>query len=192
MAMARLLRPNPATHKQNVRTLQMNLFAAASLGSLVILLALVGLSALPAWLKKNRLQKAADGRSAEAGLQSGPASPGRSTRQFDWEDALRQLLGGQPPSPVSPPRSIRSILRDNQPASISFSEEQRTASEPAITANLPERSDLFARSFNSPTAARRLRSREGARAVALVRDSHTVRQAMIAAVILDSPKGLEA
>lgn len=191
--MAWLLRPNPATPKQTVRTLQMNLFAAASLGSLVILLALVGLSALPAWLKKNRLQKAADGRSAEAGLQSGPASPGRSTRQFDWEDALRQLLGGQPPPLVSPPPPIRSAPRDDQQASVRFGKEPRTASETESTASLPERSsDLFARSFNSPTAARRLRSREGARAVALVRDSHTVRQAMIAAVILDSPKGLEA
>lgn len=83
-------------------------------------------------------------------------------------------------------------MDNNQPASIPFSEEQRAAPEPATTANLPERSDLLERSFNSPTAARRLHSREGVRAVALVRNAHTVRQAMIAAVILDSPKGFEA
>jgi hypothetical protein len=211
----------------------MNTFVAASLfDSPWVILVIVLVSALSQWLMKRRQRNQADERqdSDEPGPTAGGHEP--SQRQFDLQEALRQLLGGEPPVRAPQPWPTPPVRRDAQPAEVEeqFEREEtwihepqeghEAARPPAIPTTPPagaypalaqanlartevsERHKEGARRFvhldeqgRHPATVvetgRGSRSRAGARTVALLRDSRTVRQAFIASLVFAPSKGWE-
>ncbi len=206
-----------------------------SLDNPLVLLVLLLLGALTAWLTKKRQRKEAENwPGEEEGLP--PRPQGRSTSQPDWEEALRQLLGGEPPPQAPPPPPIPQLVRAGRASDVPSDEEHfqpewtgrdetrefgETASPrvnpitapPRRRPSLVQPSAFFAEANERPEVAARpfkrlgaplrppaavvitglgRRSSDGARAVALVRDARTVRQAFIASQVLSSPKALES
>lgn len=218
----------------------MNTLVAASLfDNSWVLLVIVLAGALSSWLMKRRQRNQADNRPDGDELSPSPRAQERSQRQLDLQEALRQLLGGEPPPQAPRPPPIPPVMRDAQPSEVWSDEEQfqpeqtwrdepqeayETARPPAIQTASPsrphpalaranatrieasERHEKAARrseQFNEQAdqvkhsatvvgIGRGRRSREGARAVALVRDARTVRQAFIASLVFGPPKAFES
>lgn len=214
----------------------MNTFVAASLfdSPWVILVIVLG-GALSQWLMKRRQRNQADKRQDgdEPVPTVGAHEP--SQRQLDLQEALRQLLGGEPPPRAPQPPPIPPVMRDAQPAEGWSDEEQfqpepawmdeaqetyEAARPPAIQTAAPsrphpalarasataiktsEQNEEAVRRFEQlneqgrhpatvVNAGRGRRSRAGARAVALVRDARTVRQAFVASLVFGPPKAFE-
>lgn len=214
----------------------MNTFVAASLfDSPWAILVIVLVGALSQWLMKRRQRSQADNRPDGDEPLPSVRDQEQSQRQFDLQEALRQLLGGEPPARAPQPRPIPPIQRDAQPAGAWSDEEQSQreqtwgdepqesyeAARPAAIPTVPpgrshsaltqanvarmeasERHEKAARRFEQlheqgrhPATAvdigRGRRSRAGARTVALLRDSRTVREAFIASLVFAPPKGWE-
>ncbi|MBI4660656.1 MAG: hypothetical protein HY735_17605 [Verrucomicrobia bacterium] len=159
----------------------MNSFAAANFfeNPLVLVIILL-LGALSSWLAKRRRTEGAGDASNGEQLLPAPGEQERSTKRFNMEDVLRQLLGGEAVSQVPSPPPIASVMPDDQASPDRFEKETPQ----------PERGRIGEVS-ESVAAGRQHRSRGGARVAALVRNSHTVRQAFIASVVFSSPKALE-
>ncbi|MBI4327809.1 MAG: hypothetical protein HY674_21465 [Chloroflexi bacterium] len=216
----------------------MNTFFAASLfDSPWVILVVVLAGALSQWLMKRRQRNQADSRTDGDEPLPSPGQPqDRSPRELDLQEALRQLLGGEPPPRAPQPPGIPPDLRDAQPAEAWSDEEpfqpeqawmeeaQETyeaARPPAIqTAPPPRPHPTLARASVTRTevsdrreqaaqrfepldeqerlpatvvnTGRRRRSRAGVRAIALVRNARTVRQAFVASLVFGPPKALES
>lgn len=214
----------------------MNSFAAANLleNPLVLVLILL-LGALFQWLMKRRQRNQADKQPDGEELAPSPRAQDRSQRQFDLQEALRELMGGEPAPRPPPPPFVPRVSRDAQPSQVWSNDEQiqreqtwrdepqetyEAARPPTIQTAPPprphpaltraeatrleagERREQAARRFEQLSeqgrhpatvlsAARGRRSRTGARAVALVRDSRTVRQAFVASLVFGPPKAFE-
>ena len=215
----------------------MNTLIAASLfDSPWVLVVIVLGGALSQWLMKRRQRNQADKRQDgdEPVPTAGEHEP--SQRQLDLQEALRQLLGGEPPPRAPQPPPIPPVMRDAQPAEDWSDEEQfqpepawrdeaqetyEAARPPAIQTAPParahpalsranatrieasERHEKAARRFEQlneqgrhpatvVNTGRGLRSHAGARAVALVRDPRTVRQAFVASLVFGPPKAFES
>jgi hypothetical protein len=103
----------------------MNSPAAANLlENPVALLVLILFGALSSWLMKRRQQRGADASPNAGDLPSARGEQGRSARQLDWQNALRQLLGGEPPPQAPPPLPIARAASDGQTSLVRRDEEQ--------------------------------------------------------------------
>jgi hypothetical protein len=103
----------------------MNSFAAANLfENPVALLVLILFGALSSWLMKRRHQRGADASPNAGELPPAPGEQGRSTRQLDWRDAFRQLLGGESPPQAPPPLPIARTAPDGQTWPVRRDKEQ--------------------------------------------------------------------
>jgi hypothetical protein len=104
----------------------MNTFFAASLFDnpwVLVVVVLVG--ALSQWLMKRRLGKPADNQPESDEPLPSPGKPQeRSPRELDLQEALRQLLGGEPPPRAPQPPPIPPVMREAQPAEVWSEEEQ--------------------------------------------------------------------
>lgn len=205
----------------------MNTIAAASLfDSPWVLLVILLAGALAQWLMKRRMRREAARRSQGEGSQSASGSRQPSQRELDLQDALRDLLGGEPSPRAPQPPPLPPAQRGAQPEDVWFGDEpferERTWTEappaipepvrpPPIQIAPPPRpepvrqvrpvvpaartSGLLAgpatRAAVVVTAQRKRSSRTGARAVALVRDARTVRQAFLASLVFGPPKAFE-
>ena len=212
------------------------LFAASLFDSPWVILVIVLGGALSQWLMKRRQRNEAENRpDGDESLPSPGKPQERSPRELDLQEALRALLGGEPPPRAPQPPPIPPVMRDAQAAEDWSDEEQfqpeqtwrdeaqeayEAARPPAIQTAPPSRAHLALARANATRieaserqekAARRFeqlneqgrhpaivvntgrgrRSREGTRAVALVRDARTVRQAFVASLVFDSPKAFE-
>jgi hypothetical protein len=127
----------------------MNFFAATSVESLLVLLLVMGLSALSPWLAKKRAQH---DEAHHLPRQAADAPPAALVRSGNPEVTGRDQASARPP--------------------------QRLDTHPVHPAA-------------APIARPSMRSRDGAAAVALVRHSHTVRQAFIASLVFGEPKTFE-
>lgn len=94
----------------------MNSIAANLFDSPWVILILVLVGALFNWLMKRRRPAGADASPDRLESLPSPGEQGHSSRQLDWQDALRQLLGGEPP-PLS--RASR-----NEPPSVGGRDEE--------------------------------------------------------------------
>ena len=103
----------------------MNTLVAASLfDSPWVLVVIVLVGALSNWLMKRRLgNKAAHRPDGDEPLPA-PKAQEHSQRQLDLQDALRQLLGGEPPPQAPPPPPLPPVMRDAQPSEVWSDEEQ--------------------------------------------------------------------
>lgn len=93
----------------------MNTFLAASLfDSPWVILVVVLAAALSQWLMRRRLRDDAARRSVgdDAARESDASRP--SQREMDLQEALRELLGGEPPPRAPRPPPIPSVVRDEQ------------------------------------------------------------------------------
>ena len=194
----------------------MNVFLAAGLFDgqwVVVLVVLVG--GLINWLSKRRAEQQAD-KSPE-GEEPSP-SAGKPAREFNFEEAVRQLMGEPPPqSPVPPP--IPPAARGESPPMAAWHEEgsfQRgkqtapplrlppiAAARAGVTATtVDEQHQQAARRFEQlnergrhPATVidqrREQRSRAGKRVASLWRDPRSARRAFVASLVFAPPKGLE-
>jgi len=211
------------------------IFIAIAIGSYIV-----------EWLKKKKKIGEPDTVTDESEPEShGPATtttsrppatrPGATS---DWEEELRRLLGGEPPSAPKPqppqaPPPIRPIvieaprpspghppvsdaLAGRRSGSSSLAGTAVSEAEKLVDVQLPalkesatayqrashlhehvsERlkhvEEITERHLGSvPTAHRQTVSADAVRAVALIRNRTTVRQAVIAGLIFGAPKGLE-
>ena len=212
------------------------LFAASLFDNPWVILVIVLGGALSQWLMKRRQRNEAENRpDGDESLPSPGKPQERSPRELDLQEALRALLGGEPPPRAPQPPPIPSVMRDAQAAEDWSDEEQfqpeqawmdepqetyEAARPPAIQTAPPSRPHIaLARasamaiktSEQNEEAVRRFeqlneqgrhpatvvntrrgrRSRTGARAVALVRDARTVRQAFVASLVFGPPKAFE-
>jgi len=103
---------------------------ALSLDNLLVLLALVLLSAGSSWLTKKRSRKEAGHGPDEAELPPSPGTQARSTRQLALEEALRQLLAGVPSPQAPPPPPIPSAWRDEPPRRLGLMKNHSRRSGP--------------------------------------------------------------
>jgi len=211
----------------------MNTLVAASLFDnpwvfpLIILL-----TALTNWLMKRRQGNRGDSRpDGEERLPTPDKPQERSPQQLDLQEALRQLLGGEPPPRAPQPPPIPPVMRDAQPVEVwsdgePFQPEHAWMDEPQETpkaVRLPviqtaptsrprpavgpvrqARPALQTARRSEPLTAppkhpapgagimRGRRSREGARAIELLRDHRTVRQAFVASLVFGPPKAFES
>ncbi len=81
----------------------MNSIAASWFDSPWAILILVLVGVLFNWLMKRRRPAGADASPDDVESLPWPGEQGHSSRQLDWPDAWRQLLGGEPPPPLPPP-----------------------------------------------------------------------------------------
>lgn len=245
------------------------LFAASLFDSPWVLLVIVLVGALSQWLMKRRQAHEADSRTdGDAPLSLPGKSHERSLRELDLQEALRQLLGGEPPPRAPQPPPIPPVMRDPssvaslpgvgasdnagygrkqssedgplrrvdaQPAEDWSDEEQfqpeqawrdephetyEAARPPAIQTAPPSRAHLALVRANATriesserqekaagrfeqlseqgrhpatvgNTGRARRSREGTRAIGLLRDHRTVRQAFVASLVFGPPKAFE-
>ena len=212
------------------------LFAASLFDNPWVLVVIVLGGALSQWLMKRRQRNEAENRPDGDEPLPSPGKPQeRSPRELDLQEALRALLGGEPPPRAPQPPPIPPVMRDAQAAEDWSDEEQfqpeqawmdetqetyEAARPPAIQTAPPSRPHIaLARasamaiktSEQNEEAVRRFeqlneqgrhpatvvntrrgrRSRTGARAVALVRDARTVRQAFVASLVFGPPKAFE-
>lgn len=209
------------------------LFAASLFDNPWVLVVIVLVGALSQWLMKRRQANQAENQPDGGEPLPSPGKPHeRSPRELDLQEALRQLLGGEPPPRAPQPPPIPPVMRDALPAE-GWSDEERFQPEqawmdepqdtyeadrpPAIQTAPPSRPhSALARasvtalqtSERHEQAVRRFEqlneqgrhpatvvntgrggcSRAGTRAVALVRDSRTVRQAFVASLVFGQPK----
>jgi hypothetical protein len=124
----------------------MNFFAATSVESLLVLLLVMGLSALSPWLARKRAQH---DEAHQLPRQPDDAPPAALVRSRNPEVTGRDQARARP--------LRRLVTHPGHPAAV-------------------------------PIAQPRLRSRDGAAAVALVRHSQTVRQVFIASLVFGEPK----
>ena len=215
----------------------MNTLVAASLfDSPWVILVIVLVGVLSQWLMKRRQANQADSRTDDDAPLPSPGKPEeRSPRELDLQEALRQLLGGEPPPRAPRPPPIPPVMREAQPAEVWSDEEQfqpeqewmdepqetyEVARPPTIQTALSSRPQLaLARasatrieaSERNEQADRRFeqlneqgrhpatvvntgrgrRSRENTRAIGLLRDHRTVRQAFVASLVFGPPKAFE-
>jgi hypothetical protein len=118
----------------------MNTIAAANLfENPLVLVAIVLVGALSNWLMKRRSQKEANPSPNEGASPKSPREQGRSTRQPTLQDALRELLGGEPQPPSTSRDSIPSASRNGQSSPAGCDEEQFHAEgEEILLDELPE------------------------------------------------------
>ena len=100
------------------------LFAASLFDSPWVILVIVLAGALSQWLMKRRQANQAENQ--PDGGESPPTSETQeqSQRQLDLQEALRALLGGEPPPRAPQPPPIPPVMRDAQPAEGWADEEQ--------------------------------------------------------------------
>jgi len=181
----------------------------------VVVIVIVG--AIMNWLSKRREQQAEDSAEGEQPSQSPPA--GKPAREFNLEDAVRRLMGEEPPaqSPLPPP--IPPAARGESPPIAAWHEEgsfQRgkqtapplrlppiPAARAVVTeATIGEQQQQAARRFEHlneqgrhPATVidqrREQRSRAGKRVASLWRDPRSARRAFVASLVFAPPKGLE-
>ena len=118
----------------------MNSIVAASLfENPLVLAAIVLFGALSNWLMKRRGQKDADASSTRSVPPTMPGEPGRSTGQLTLQDALRQLLRGEPPTPAPSLPPIPHASHEGQISRAGRNEEQfYTEREKLLLDELPE------------------------------------------------------
>lgn len=118
----------------------MNTFLAASLFDnpwVLVVVVLVG--GLSQWLMNRRLGKQADNQpESDEPLSSLGKPQERSPRELDLQEALRQLLRGEPPPRAPQPPPIPLVMREAQPAEVwpddeQFQPEQTWMDEPQET-----------------------------------------------------------
>ena len=117
----------------------MNSFAAANLfENPVVLVAIAVVWVIASWLMKRRQNSDAANRPDGDELLPPPdQTPGRSQRQLDLQDALRQLLGGEP-SPQAPlPPPMPRAMSDGEPSD-GWSDEEQAESEGRWTGETQE------------------------------------------------------
>jgi hypothetical protein len=209
------------------------IFIAIAIGSFIV-----------DWLKKKKqigetdtvTDESESHRPATTTTSRPPAT--RPVATSDWEEELRRLLGGEPPSAPKPPPAqapppIRPIVIESPTptpglppvtdaaagrrsgsssrAGTALSEAEKlvdvrlpvmkesvTAYQRAshlqeqVSERLKHVEEITERHLVSvPTAHRKSVSAEAVRAIALIRNRTTVRQAVIAGLIFGAPKGLE-
>jgi hypothetical protein len=107
------------------------LFAASLFDNPWVLVVIVLVGALSQWLMKRRQANQADNRPAGDEPLPSPGQPQeRSPREMDLQEALRQLLGGEPPPRAPQPPPIPPVMREAQPAE-GWSDEERFQPEQA-------------------------------------------------------------
>jgi hypothetical protein len=172
--------------------------------------------ALINWLSKRREAQAE--KSSEGEEQ--PPSPGKPAEEFNLEDAIRRLMGEEPPAQSPAPPPIPPAARSEPPPVAAWHEEgsfQRGAQTapplrlPPIVAaragvtmtTVGEQQRQAARRFEElnergrhPATVidqrREQRSRAGKRVASLWRDPRSARQAFVASLVFGPPKGLES
>lgn len=165
----------------------MNSIAAANLfDNPLVLVAIVLFGALSNWLMKRR-QAGADDSPNEDESPPAPGEQGRSTRQLDWQDVWRQLLGGEPPPLApSPPPIPRASYDEQTLLGVETNEHQETAPDPVAQVNEPARPPV-----RGMRTAHGRHPSVGGRAAHLWREPRAVRRAFIASLVFAPPKSLE-
>ena len=130
----------------------MNSFAAANLfDNPLVLTAIVVVWVLVSWLMKRRQRSDAANRPDGDELLPPPdQTPGRSQRQLDLQDALRQLLGGEPPPQAPLPPPMPRAVRDGEPSQ-SWSDEEQEGAWTGETQEAYEEARPAAREFAEPS-----------------------------------------
>lgn len=101
------------------------LFAASLFDSPWVLVVIVLVGVLSQWLMKRRQANYAENQPDGGEPLPAPGKPHeRSPRELDLQEALRQLLGGEPPPRAPQPPPIPPVMRDAQPAEDWSDEEQ--------------------------------------------------------------------
>ncbi len=203
----------------------MNTFATGNLfDNPLVVLTILAAGAIASWLMKRRQERAARRSQGDGSPEAEAQRP--SQRELDLQDALRELLGGEPSPRAPQPPPLAPVQSGAQPPDVWFGDEpferDRTWMEepqaipeavrppPIRTAPPPHRESVrqvrpvvpaarapgllpgpATRATVVVTAQRKRSSRTGARAVALVRDARTVRQAFLASLVFGPPKAFE-
>jgi hypothetical protein len=197
----------------------------SSLDNLLVLLVFVLLSGASAWLKKRGSQRKADPGTEEAELPPSPENPRRLTRPPDWQEVLRQLLGGELPAQAPPPpmpsgpeqetfvmerspggqnrefyegaleqdgRTVVPLRRRHVALTHATAVYGAAYEQSERTGSHGEKLNAYTKHPATASSNRRERhSQDGARAVALLRDTRTVRQMFAASLIFGPPKAME-
>ena len=113
----------------------MNTLIAASLFDNPWVLAVIVLvGALSQWLMKRRQGNQAENQPDSDEPLPSPGKPQeQSQRQLDLQEALRQLLGGEPTPRAPQPPPIPPVLRDAQPAEVWSDEPRKLSGQPEQT-----------------------------------------------------------
>lgn len=192
------------------------LFASGLFDSpwLVAIIVIVG--AIYNWLIKRRQEKEAE-HPPERDQPAPPAS--KPAGEFNLEEALRRLMGEEPPEPAPAPPPIPRAPRGELPPAPAWEEEEPTqpvrqtvppliappiavAQASITTTAASELQKEAARRFEQlneqgrhPATVvgrgRGTRSRAGKRTASLWRDPRSARQAFVASIVFAPPKGLE-
>jgi hypothetical protein len=197
-------------------TASMNSFFAAGLfDSQWVVVVIIVAGALINWLSKRREAQADKLSEGE----EPPPSPGKPAGEFNLEDALRRLMGEEPPAQSPAPPPIPPAPRHEPPPVAAWHEEgsfQRgaptappmrlppiAAARAGVTAvTVGEQQRQAARRFEQlneqgrhPATVvghgRRYRSRAGRRIASVWRDPRSARRAFVASLVFAPPKGLE-
>ena len=190
------------------------LFASGLFDSpwLVAIIVIVG--AISNWLTKRRQEKQAE--QPHKGDEPAPAAS-KPPSGFNLEEALRRLMGEEPPEPARAPPRIPRAAQDELPPVPAWQEEEPF--QPAVQTVPPLRPPPIAVAQASITttaaseqqAARRFeqlneqgrhpatvvgrgrgnRSRAGKRAASLWRDPRSARQAFVGSIVFAPPRSLE-
>jgi type IV secretory pathway VirB10-like protein len=103
----------------------MNTLVAASLfDNPWVLVAVVLVGALSQWLMKRRQGNQAENQPSGDDPVPPSKTPERLQRPLDFQEVLRQLLGGEAPPRAPQPPPIPPVMRDAQPAEVWSGEEQ--------------------------------------------------------------------
>ena len=93
------------------------LFAASLFDNPWVIVVIVLVGALSQWLMKRRQRNQADNQpDGDESLPSTDQPQARSQRQLDLQDALRELMGGEPAPRAPQPPPIPPVMRDAQPS----------------------------------------------------------------------------
>lgn len=101
-----------------------SIFAVNFLENPLVLIVLILFAALSSWITQRRGQRGTDGLPKEP--REGTPTTGeqeRSAGPLNWQDALRQLLGGEPPQ-APPPPPVLGAPRAGQSVGVGLGEEQ--------------------------------------------------------------------
>jgi hypothetical protein len=192
------------------------LFATGLFDSPWLIAIIIIVGAISNWVTKRRQEKQAE--QPPKGDEPAPAAS-KPAGEFSLEEALRRLMGEEPPEPEPAPPRIPRAAQDETPPVPDWSEEETfqpagqtvppllpplIAAEPAsiTTTAASEQQEQAARRFEQlneqgrhPATVvghgREHRLRASKRATSLWRDPRSARQAFVGSIVFAPPKSLE-
>ena len=192
------------------------LFATGLFDSPWLIAIIIIVGAISNWLMKRRQEKEAE--HPPEGDEPAPAAS-KPPSGFNLEEALRRLMGEEPPEPARAPPPVPRTAQDELPPVPAWQEEEpfqpaeqtlpplrpppiAVAQASITTTAASEQQEQAARRFEQlneqgrhPATVvghgRENRSRAGKRAASLWRDPRSARQAFVGSVVFAPPKSLE-